>query len=220
MDPSDILDQALALCELKQLSFGRVRRYLGTCRRLLSVCTSVADPVARRCNVVVCLLHTVMKLVKNFGSTPASSPCGGCIGVCKAFPPANRGSHGYVLRFRLEEEDEVEGEEEEEERERKWEGMVGNLKGGRKKKKKWRERGRGKEEEEEWRKRNGGRRRRRKREELYLELGRRKEALGRPWSRTRGRTDRMGGGSREKCRGSEMGVRLGEVMRGLSVWEG
>ncbi|KAL0910286.1 hypothetical protein M5K25_021251 [Dendrobium thyrsiflorum] len=152
MDPSDILDQALALCELKQLSFGRVRRYLGTCRRLLSVCTSVADPVARRCNVVVCLLHTVMKLVKNFGSTPASSPCGGCIGVCKAFPPANRGSHGYVLRFRLEEEDEVEGEEEEEERERKWEGMVGNLKGGRKKKKNGEKEGEGKKK-----KKNGGR---------------------------------------------------------------
>ncbi|KAL0917572.1 hypothetical protein M5K25_012645 [Dendrobium thyrsiflorum] len=37
----------------------------------------------------------VMKLVGIFGSTPASSPCGGCIGVCKAFPPANRGSHGF-----------------------------------------------------------------------------------------------------------------------------
>ncbi|KAL0928507.1 hypothetical protein M5K25_000391 [Dendrobium thyrsiflorum] len=45
----------------------------------------------------------VMKLVKNFGSTPASSPCGGCIGVCKAFPPANRGSHGWRKKMKLKE---------------------------------------------------------------------------------------------------------------------
>ncbi|KAL0910252.1 hypothetical protein M5K25_021215 [Dendrobium thyrsiflorum] len=45
----------------------------------------------------------VLNIVGIFGSTPASSLCGGCIGVCKAFPPANRGSHG------LEEEEEDEG---------------------------------------------------------------------------------------------------------------
>ncbi|KAL0912773.1 hypothetical protein M5K25_016176 [Dendrobium thyrsiflorum] len=127
----------------------------------------------------------VMKLVKNFGSTPASSPCGGCIGVCKAFPPANRGSHGYVLRFGLEEEDEVEGEEEEEEREGKWEGMVGNLKGGRKKKKMERKREREgrrrRMEEEEWRKKK---KKKKKKKKFTLEGGRRELGSGgRPWSR-------------------------------------
>ncbi|KAL0921895.1 hypothetical protein M5K25_005840 [Dendrobium thyrsiflorum] len=60
---------------------------------------------------------------------------------------------GMFWRKRLEEEDEVEGEEEEEERERKWEGMVGNLKGGRKKKKNGEKEGEGRKK-----KKNGGRR--------------------------------------------------------------
>ncbi|KAL0912292.1 hypothetical protein M5K25_018255 [Dendrobium thyrsiflorum] len=60
------------LIDLGQLSFGRVRRYLGTCRRLLSACTSVADPVARRCNVVVCLLHTALRRRPRVG---AASEC-------------------------------------------------------------------------------------------------------------------------------------------------
>ncbi|KAL0914841.1 hypothetical protein M5K25_015226 [Dendrobium thyrsiflorum] len=196
MDPSDILDQALDLCELKffsdlststnccggQLSFGRVRRYLGTCRRLLSACTSVADPVARRCNVVVCLLHTALW----------RRPCVGAASECvrpSRLPIEAVTVQSRVRRFRLEEEDEVEGEEEEEEREGKWEGMVGNLKGGRKKKKKWRERGRGKEEEEEWRKKNGGRRREEEEEGekwSYLELGWREGGTG-GWNRKRER---------------------------------
>ncbi|KAL0912294.1 hypothetical protein M5K25_018257 [Dendrobium thyrsiflorum] len=60
------------LSQRRQLSFGRVRRYLGTCRRLLSACTSVADPVARRCNVVVCLLHTALRRRPRVG---AASEC-------------------------------------------------------------------------------------------------------------------------------------------------
>ncbi|KAL0903185.1 hypothetical protein M5K25_027542 [Dendrobium thyrsiflorum] len=83
-------------------------------------------------------------------------------------PPGYRAAYGF-WRKGLEEEDEVEGEEEEEERERKWEGMVGNLKGGRKKKKKWRERGRGKEEEKEWRKKK-----KKEEEEITLSFGGRK----------------------------------------------
>ncbi|KAL0916402.1 hypothetical protein M5K25_013910 [Dendrobium thyrsiflorum] len=77
-------------------------------------------------------------------------------------------------RKRLEEEDEVEGEEEEEERERKWEGMVENLKRGRKKKKKMerkreREGRRRRMEEEEWRKKK-----KKEEEEITLSFGGRK----------------------------------------------
>ncbi|KAL0903558.1 hypothetical protein M5K25_027946 [Dendrobium thyrsiflorum] len=156
----------------------------------------------------------VMKLVKNFGSTPASSPCGGCIGVCKAFPPANRGSHGYVLRFGLEEEDEVEGEEEEEEREGKWEGMVGNLKGGRKKKKMERKREREgrrrRMEEEEWRKKK----KKEEEEKITLSLEEEERKLGGRPALERKRENRSdGGGSREKCRERECEGSVG--MRGL-----
>ncbi|KAL0928156.1 hypothetical protein M5K25_000023 [Dendrobium thyrsiflorum] len=125
----------------------------------------------------------------------------------------------YVLGFRLEEEDEVEGEEEEEERERKWEGMVGNLKRGRKKKKngekegegrkKKKNGGRGMEEEEE-----EGRGRRRN---LPWKLGWRGKGVA--GGLDRGRTEGSGGFG-VKCRGMRVRGGLGDDMRGLSVWEG
>ncbi|KAL0904340.1 hypothetical protein M5K25_026432 [Dendrobium thyrsiflorum] len=86
--------------------------YLRTCRRLLSARTSVADPVARRCNVVVCLLHTALRRRPRVG---AASEC-----VRPSRLPIEAVTvQSRVRRFRLEEEDEVEGEEEEEEREEK-----------------------------------------------------------------------------------------------------
>ncbi|KAL0911010.1 hypothetical protein M5K25_019109 [Dendrobium thyrsiflorum] len=113
---------------------------------------------------------------------------------------------------RLEEEDEVEGEEEEEERERKWEGMVGNLKGGRKKKengekegegrKKKKNGGRGMEEEEE-----EGRGRRRN---LPWKLGWRGKGVA--GGLDRGRTEGSGGFG-VKCRGMRVRGGLGDEMR-------
>ncbi|KAL0917949.1 hypothetical protein M5K25_013058 [Dendrobium thyrsiflorum] len=110
---------------------------------------------------------------------------------------------GYVLRFRLEEEDEVEGEEEEEEREGKWEGMVGNLKGGRKKKKNGEKEGEGRKK-----KKNGGRGMEEEEEEGrggdYLEL----------WME-RGRNRRLGGV--ESRRGRTPCVSLAWKCRGMRV---
>ncbi|KAL0921896.1 hypothetical protein M5K25_005841 [Dendrobium thyrsiflorum] len=139
--------------------------YLRTCRRLLSARTSVADPVARRCNVVVCLLIQTLWhssfvdniFAEDFVCLLVIDSCINPLVLSRVrvlkFPRSLiRAVTRYVLRFRLEEEDEVEGEEEEEERERKWEGMVGNLKGGRKKKKNGE-----KEGEERKKKKNGGR---------------------------------------------------------------
>ncbi|KAL0904721.1 hypothetical protein M5K25_026862 [Dendrobium thyrsiflorum] len=67
MDPSDIFDQALALCELNcagKCHLNTATLYLRTCRRLLSACTSVADPVAWHCTVVICLLIQVQSRVR------------------------------------------------------------------------------------------------------------------------------------------------------------